>query len=71
MVKAKKVDCAQCTICQNKLKIGDEIVRLRCKHHFHKSCVVPWFKNNNTCPNCRAAATDLGADGDDEDWESV
>ena len=55
--KAKKVDGSKCSICVEQLKVGDEIVRLKCKHHFHKACIVPWFKNNNTCPNCRQEAT--------------
>ena len=71
--KAKKVDGSLCSICIAKFKVGDEIVRLKCKHHFHKACVVPWFKDNNTCPNCRAPATDLLLeDEEDEDnWEDI
>lgn len=67
--KAKKVDGSQCSICREKLKIGDMVVRLRCKHHFHKACVQPWFKDNNTCPNCRSEATDLPEN--ENDWEDV
>lgn len=45
----KKVD-EQCSICHN---ILNNCVELPCKHCFHKNCIIPWFKNQNTCPNCR------------------
>ena len=40
----------QCSICFNVL---NKCIELPCKHCFHKDCIIPWFKNNNTCPNCR------------------
>jgi hypothetical protein len=27
-----------------------------CKHCFHKSCLLEWFKQNKTCPTCRCKA---------------
>jgi hypothetical protein len=50
-------EVATCSICME--SIGAEpnpevpCVILPCKHHFHKECIVPWFKDNNKCPDCR------------------
>lgn len=27
---------------------------LPCGHGFHNNCITPWFRNKNTCPNCRS-----------------
>lgn len=45
---------AECTICIDQLKKGDDVVFLPCKHWFHEPCVVMWLKEHNTCPICRA-----------------
>ena len=52
-----------CGICLEGFKKGDEAFILPCKdqkHYFHvgndkDSCegILPWLKNNNTCPICR------------------
>ncbi|KAG7143290.1 putative RING finger protein P32A8.03c like [Verticillium longisporum] len=44
---------AECTICIDELKKGEEVVYLPCKHWFHDTCVVMWLKEHNTCPICR------------------
>jgi len=51
-------ETTMCTICITGFKFGDEMIRLKCKHHFHKACVIPWLNLNNNCPNCRRTATD-------------
>ena len=44
-------DCNICIECFNK---GDNIVKLNCKHEFHKDCIKKWLCNNSTkCPVCR------------------
>ncbi|KAL2760331.1 hypothetical protein ACRALDRAFT_1053905 [Sodiomyces alcalophilus JCM 7366] len=61
-LERKKVDAAllgpegkaECTICIDQLKIGEEVLFLPCKHWFHETCVVMWLKEHNTCPICRA-----------------
>ncbi|KAK0643469.1 hypothetical protein B0T16DRAFT_459609 [Cercophora newfieldiana] len=45
---------AECTICIDELKKGDEVTSLPCTHWFHGECVILWLKEHNTCPICRA-----------------
>lgn len=45
---------AECTICIDDMKLGDEVTVLPCNHWFHGECVVLWLKEHNTCPICRA-----------------
>lgn len=44
---------AECTICIDEIKLGDEVMALPCKHWFHPDCVTLWLKEHNTCPICR------------------
>jgi hypothetical protein len=44
---------AECTICIDELKEGDEVLVLPCKHWYHGECVILWLKEHNTCPVCR------------------
>ena len=53
----KKVQGKKCCVCLEEMKVGEEIVRLKCGHHFHKKCILPWLKKNNSCPICRVRAT--------------
>lgn len=43
-----------CSICLESNSNGDKSSeRLECGHHFHKECIDPWLRSNNTCPLCR------------------
>lgn len=42
-----------CNICLTSFELGEEVVRIPCKHIFHSTCLVPWLKQNGTCPVCR------------------
>ena len=52
-----------CAICQENFKVGEKVMKLPCKngpHYFHCEMnkdicegILPWLKNNNTCPICR------------------
>jgi E3 ubiquitin-protein ligase RNF115/126 len=46
---------AECTICIEELKKGDQVIYLPCKHWFHEECAHLWLREHNTCPICRAA----------------
>jgi len=26
---------------------------LQCEHKFHGNCIIPWIRENSTCPICR------------------
>ena len=51
-----------CAICQDKFKMGEKVIKLPCEdpHYYHFesdpeicSGLIPWFKENNSCPICR------------------
>ena len=47
----------ECVVCQEELNASSTtlaVVRLpRCRHLFHKRCIVPWLERAQTCPKCR------------------
>jgi E3 ubiquitin-protein ligase RNF115/126 len=44
---------AECSICMDEVKIGEEVTVLPCKHWFHPQCVGAWLIEHDTCPHCR------------------
>ena len=40
-----------CSICCE--EEGDAFYTLECGHSFHIGCIVKWFRQCGTCPNCR------------------
>ena len=50
-----------CAICLDEFEEGDDIPKLRCKHKFHKHCLMPLCSSKNNrdvlCPICRASIT--------------
>ncbi|KAI9371291.1 hypothetical protein BJX61DRAFT_38213 [Aspergillus egyptiacus] len=46
-------DQAECSICMDSVKIGDEVTVLPCTHWFHPQCIELWLNQHNTCPHCR------------------
>jgi len=40
-----------CSICLNNL--NNIVIQLKCKHYFHKKCIIQWLDINKTCPLCR------------------
>lgn len=54
---APSSDCRgdSCPVCQDDIVDGDEYIQMPCKHSYHKDCLLPWLKEHNTCPSCRAA----------------
>jgi hypothetical protein len=43
----------ECTICFDKLSVGDSALRIPCGHLFHEDCVRKWLESSNQCPVCR------------------
>ncbi len=51
-------DNDQCSICQTNFQHQEEVVRLQCRHVFHRDCFdeyVARSDENVICPNCRGA----------------
>ena len=45
-----------CAICLDEYADGDEVCfsyNRRCKHVFHRSCIIDWLMSDETCPCCR------------------
>ena len=46
-----------CTICRYPLRDIFQLVMTRCRHVFHRECIISWLVNGKNCPICRAAVT--------------
>ena len=43
-----------CSICQEDIRLGEEIRSIcHCNHSFHTDCIDTWFQRSVRCPNCR------------------
>ncbi|KAF9785801.1 hypothetical protein BJ322DRAFT_1056413 [Thelephora terrestris] len=48
-----------CAVCKDQFSLQTEdpdeqvVITLPCKHPFHSPCILPWLKQNGTCPTCR------------------
>lgn len=53
----KNEDC--CSICLEDFKQEENVICLPCnrQHIFHSDCIVPWVRQNNNCPLCKAEIT--------------
>ena len=53
----KEYEEQSCAICFEKVKKESDInfclKPLSCKHQFHRRCIIPWIRTNDTCPVCR------------------
>jgi hypothetical protein len=51
-----RVENEDCPICLEKYKVDETVLVLpTCGHVSHKECIVPWFKKDARCSNCRAS----------------
>ena len=48
-----KLEKPTCCICLVPMKIGDDIVLLKCQHLFHFKCLEKWIETKEVCPFCR------------------
>ena len=48
---------AECSVCIESVKMGEEVTVLPCQHWFHEQCVSMWLKSHDTCPHCRKGIT--------------
>jgi len=48
-----KQEDTKCNICLTDYKNNDNVINLKCDHHFHKECLVKWININEICPLCK------------------
>ena len=48
-----KLERPTCCICLVTMKLGDDIVLLKCQHLFHYKCLEKWIETKEVCPFCR------------------
>ncbi|CAI5475019.1 unnamed protein product [Closterium sp. Yama58-4] len=53
-----------CAVCKEVAEVGEEVVRLPCRHLYHGGCIRQWFAVRNSCPICR-----FELPTDDEEYE--
>ncbi|PAA60203.1 hypothetical protein BOX15_Mlig003178g1 [Macrostomum lignano] len=44
---------ASCLICTSNFDEFSDMAALPCGHVFHSHCAGEWFKQSQTCPQCR------------------
>jgi len=55
--QCKRGEEEACGICLQDWEVGDQAMRLPCKHHFHPECITPWLTQRSAhCPLCNWAA---------------
>lgn len=43
----------ECSLCLEEYTLGEELLKLPCRHLFHEGCLGPWFTRSLTCPLCK------------------
>jgi hypothetical protein len=43
----------ECSVCQDDMDVGENVLRLSCCHAFHSECIMTWLHKHNNCPMCR------------------
>ena len=46
-----------CAVCQHQYDEQDSLATTRCRHIFHKQCILDWLTSATSCPVCRCAVT--------------
>ncbi len=44
---------SECYICFIQFKASCIVMKLPCTHIFCSKCLIPWLKENSTCPTCK------------------
>jgi len=51
--KVRLSNIPMCFLCNSPWDYGDSIVRLPCKHQFHRKCISQWLTKAVSCPLCK------------------
>ncbi|VFQ77577.1 unnamed protein product [Cuscuta campestris] len=54
----KKKSDDGCVICCSEYANREKVTSLLCAHTFHFKCIVPWLRENKTCPVCKEEVRD-------------
>jgi len=57
ILKAKAPNNFICAICYE--NEDEKVIKTKCNHYFHTSCLTMWFKHKRSCPNCRTSLHDI------------
>ena len=57
-VRATGDEEGTCAPCMEAFQAGAPLLRLPCKHLYHRDCIAKWLENHRTCPTCRARLFD-------------
>ena len=49
---------SSCPICLEEFRLQALVPDLACKHIFHETCLLEWYKQHDTCPICRSRLED-------------
>ena len=41
-----------CPICIEMFTHGSKVIKLECKHYYHKECIMSWYQKKKICPLC-------------------
>lgn len=54
-----------CPVCREDFTVGEEAIRLPCKHPFHHDCISGWLQQRSVCPLCRYELPTEGSKGEE------
>ena len=43
----------ECAICNEDFEVGECVLELGCRHHYHRHCALDWLARQSSCPVCR------------------
>lgn len=43
-----------CAVCRDDFSVGQNVLKLDCRHCYHAECLARWLEKHNSCPLCRA-----------------
>jgi hypothetical protein len=65
---SSNIECIECPICMDEIKLGKNCVTTECGHCFHTNCLMTSVAHNGFgCPYCRTVMAEENIEEDDED----
>lgn len=57
-------DRRNCAICQERLELGQSVLRLPCAHLYHIECITQWFNGSSPCTRLADSVTNSCSNGE-------